>query len=349
MAETGYTLKAESLGKLLAAESKHSEVYVPAQVDGSVEFRPVSGDAAPDLAAGQPRSAPKSFFFPQTETLYRFDFDSIEGIGEDQAAGENDGPRPAVLFAVKPCDAASFELLDKVFGTTNHGFPDPYYESRRDTAVVIALACRTPCETCFCTSVGGDPAGSRGADVLAFALDGRYYFESKTDRGLEFFKRHGSLLSKGKAEDRDAAERQAGEARDAVPRVAYDRDAAKKNLDERFDTPVWERITNSCIGCGACTYLCPTCHCFDICDEERHYKGRRIRTWDSCQFAQFTKHASGHNPRPTKVQRLRQRFMHKFSYTIESVEEVYCVGCGRCVKSCPVNLDIREVLTEFSS
>ena len=89
-------------------------------------------------------------------------------------------------------------------------------------------------------------------------------------------------------------------------------------MDPAFDDGRWEELTASCIGCGACTYLCPTCHCFDIADESRLYKGRRIRTWDSCQFPLFTKHASGHNPRKTKKERLRQRFMHKFSYAVEN-------------------------------
>jgi ferredoxin len=107
-------------------------------------------------------------------------------------------------------------------------------------------------------------------------------------------------------------------------------------------------MTQNCIGCGACTYLCPTCYCFDIADEDHMYKGRRIRTWDSCQYSKFTEHASGHNPRTNKTQRLRQRFMHKFSYTLENTGDIFCVGCGRCIIHCPVNLDIREFIQAFS-
>lgn len=345
MSDVALVLKSEQLTELLAAEAHHSDVYTPVRTNGEVEFRAAANGDKPQLVPGPSRSSPKQFFFPQTETLYRFDFDTVESTdGND----ENEAVRPALLFAVRPCDAASFLLLDQVFGPSNHGYPDPYYETRREDTVVVTLACSTPCTTCFCTSVGGDPADSRGADVLAFELDGKYLFEAKTERGEAFLTRHDSLLEEAKPADLDAAESLASAAREAVPATTYDRETAKKNLDDRFDDPVWERITNSCIGCGACTYLCPTCHCFDICDEQRHYKGKRIRTWDSCQFAQFTEHASGHNPRPSKIQRLRQRFMHKFSYTVESVNEVYCVGCGRCVKYCPVNLDIREVLREFS-
>ncbi|MEE8440489.1 MAG: 4Fe-4S dicluster domain-containing protein, partial [Spirochaetia bacterium] len=224
-----------------------------------------------------------------------------------------------------------------------------YYEEKRDNTIIVTLACNQPYSTCICTTVGGDPAGTRGADVLAFDLDNRLYLEGVTEKGGTFLERNGALLKEGAETDREAADALASSARKSMETIGYDRATVKRNLDDKFENPIWEKITNSCIGCGVCTYLCPTCHCFDICDEERHYKGRRIRTWDSCQYAQFTKHASGHNPRPTKTQRLRQRFMHKFSYTVETVDEVYCVGCGRCVRACPVNLDIREVLREFSS
>jgi ferredoxin len=119
----------------------------------------------------------------------------------------------------------------------------------------------------------------------------------------------------------------------------------KEKLDGIFEEEVWETITNNCLGCGACTYLCPTCHCFDITDETNGKgDGIRIRTWDSCQYPLFTLHASGHNPRVNKKQRMRQRLMHKFSYTVEKNDAIFCVGCGRCVIHCPVNLDIREML-----
>ena len=73
-----------------------------------------------------------------------------------------------------------------------------------------------------------------------------------------------------------------------------------------------------------------------------------MRCWDSCQFPLFTLHASGHNPRPTYKERMRQRIMHKFNYCPENFEETFCVGCGRCIANCPVNLDIREVIKEIN-
>jgi ferredoxin len=121
-----------------------------------------------------------------------------------------------------------------------------------------------------------------------------------------------------------------------------------EKLTHLFDHPVWERIHETCIGCGTCTYLCPTCHCFDISDEKFGSDQARVRLWDSCMYTLFTLHASGHNPRPTGKERMRQRVMHKFNYTVKNWGDIFCVGCGRCVRDCPVNLDIREVVNELA-
>jgi ferredoxin len=106
----------------------------------------------------------------------------------------------------------------------------------------------------------------------------------------------------------------------------------------------WEDISFACINCGTCTFSCPTCWCFDIQDEVYGNKGVRMRNWDSCMFPIFTVHTTGHNPRDTKLARLRQRFMHKLKYFVDKYDKgIMCVGCGRCVRQCPVNIDIRKI------
>ena len=108
----------------------------------------------------------------------------------------------------------------------------------------------------------------------------------------------------------------------------------------------WTKMSSACLSCGVCTFVCPTCYCFDICDETTFGQGTRRRLWDACMFTDFTLEASGHNPRPQVYQRLRQKICHKYSYSIRKYGVISCVGCGRCTRSCPVNIDIFTFVDE---
>ena len=46
-------------------------------------------------------------------------------------------------------------------------------------------------------------------------------------------------------------------------------------LAENFDSPLWKEFSLGCLGCGACAYTCPVCHCFDIVDEKHGAEGLR--------------------------------------------------------------------------
>lgn len=131
--------------------------------------------------------------------------------------------------------------------------------------------------------------------------------------------------------------------------VAFD-NIKKRQIMELYDAPFWESEAFSCINCGTCTYVCPTCWCFDIQDETQGKSGIRMRNWDSCMFPLFTIHASGHNPREHKYGRVRQRFMHKLKYYVDKYDNgIQCVGCGRCIRSCPVNIDIRKICNKMNA
>lgn len=355
-------LKKESLKRLFNEAAEDRRVIVPVREDRTGEYAlaqyvpnesgSTGTEDAPWPGPGYvtARLSAKGVFFPQSEILCRYE----NGVLVEETLPSE----KILLFGIRPCDGRGIAELDEVFSASNSRFEDPYYLKRREDSVVVSLACTggtsggaAPARTCFCTSVGGDPAGTEGSDVVAYDLGDRYLMTAVTGKGKEFLGEHAGIFENADQAELDAAadagEKEADAARKNIETI--DLEEIKERLDTAFDSEAWKEITAGCIGCGACTYLCPTCHCFDITDEDNgHGRGRRIRTWDSCQYPQFTLHASGHNPRNEKSPRMRQRVMHKFSYTVENNGKIYCVGCGRCVVHCPVNLDIREVLETFT-
>jgi len=182
----------------------------------------------------------------------------------------------------------------------------------------------------------------KGLTCCLLELKEKYLVIHVTKRREKLFAR----LDDASQEDIDEAEKLKNNAEKMLKPV-FEVKNIKEKLDGTFDNPIWEEIHQKCIKCGVCTYLCPACHCFDVQDETVGEKGRRMRNWDSCMFPKFTEHASGHNPRATQKERWRQRIMHKFNYLKENTGLYGCVGCGRCVEYCPVNLDIRKVLKDI--
>ncbi|NIA07829.1 MAG: 4Fe-4S ferredoxin [Actinobacteria bacterium] len=315
-------------------------VVAPTRQDDYTNFGVITSGNQADFDAVNTRMSPKQIFFPKTERLFGFATDR-------QQVKLDDTPQqitPQVLFGVRPCDARSIAMLDKVFDTDV--YRDQQYVSRRKATTIVSLACKQLAPSCFCTRLGSNPADMAGSDLLIIELpEDRFAIGTLTPKGADLLTA-ADLPAQATAQDAQAFDKAVRIAQDTtVKPIDSDKLAAK--LARIFDSAFWDRWHDRCLGCGTCTYLCPTCHCFDIADEAKNNTGQRVRNWDSCMFDLFTLHASGHNPRPSQRQHLRQRVMHKFSYTVDRYGQAFCVGCGRCVNRCPVNIDIREILDEL--
>ena len=329
----------EKLAGFLDGLRKEFQVVAPVKKENLVLFEEIGSgeEALTDFANS--RKSPKDFFFPQMEVLFSYRFSN----GKVEIEEPPPEPRKTIIFGMRPCDARALLLLDKVF--LEGEYQDSGYQRRRENTIILALGCTHPRSTCFCTSLGGGPFSREGADALLVDIGEAYVVEVLSQKGEELFKR--LMLPEADEGSLRLAE-QAKEKAKALISSRVRVGEATERLAGMFDDAFWDRVHEKCLGCGICTYLCPTCSCFDIVDERTNSGGERIRIWDSCLFPLFTLQASGFNPRPTGRERLRQRVLHKFKYSVDSFGEPSCVGCGRCILSCPVNLDIREVLNNLA-
>lgn len=330
-----YRVEKGKITDLVKDLSRRFEIFAHVKKGDLLQFDKVVDTKDILIGVDKGGLSPKSSLLPQNEIM----FSQKEGkiIKNEFLKKER------LLFGVRPCDVKAIYLLDKVF---NEGdFEDTFYKEKRESTVIFGIGCNRPLSSCFCTSFEIGPFEKDGCDVFIIDLGREYLLERITGRGEEIL----SSFNLEEAED-DKVGAISDMQKKAESKISNrpDIEGIGERLNDMFSDPIWNELHLKCLGCGVCTFFCPTCHCFDIVDEEEGFITKRLRIWDSCQFPLFTLHASGHQPRATGKERFRQRVMHKFSYFFDRFREVACVGCGRCILNCPVNLDIREVIKVLS-
>ena len=330
----------EEWSETLQGLTEHYRVFVPVKDGDFHNFKKLEEGVKPNFDFQNTRLSPKGMIYPQSERMFEYTLEESEPDAHIPKEAAKDYS-PQVIVGIRPCDAHAFEIVKRNFD--NPEYRDPWWVQHYESTVLVGLGCNNPYETCFCASVGGGPFSEKGLDVMLYDLGDGFLAKGLTEKGETFLSGTKGGREAGDP-DREKAEDLAGKAAEKVESAVPSDKLRGKVLNALFDAPFWEEVAFSCLNCGTCTYLCPTCWCFDIQDETLGKQGDRIRNWDSCMFPLFTLHGSGHNPRDQKTQRVRQRFMHKLKYYVDKYENgVQCSGCGRCVRYCPVNIDIREV------
>lgn len=327
----------QALFQLIA---KNQELYLPVKQAGKVNFANWGEDAEVDLDVLNSVKSPKDAFFPQSENLYTCKREGKRITVEAEELKDQD----FVIFGMRACDVKGVEVLDKVFLSEP---VDSFYKARREHGTIVALACGEPEETCFCEAFDID-ATSPKADVTTWLIADSLYWQANTLRGEQLTSQVENVLTK--CEDKTVKEQQKA-TEEILKKLPYAGiSLAGWNgaaLTEKFDSKLWEELYKPCLACGTCTFICPTCQCYDIKDYNTGHDVKRYRCWDSCMYSDFTMMAHGNN-RTSQMQRFRQRFMHKLVYFPDNNEGMYsCVGCGRCVSKCPASLNIVKVIKAF--
>ena len=325
------------LDELFALIAEKETLYIPTDATaGIAQFKKWENGMKMSDKLKTSRSA-KDFFFPQTEDLVSFKktgkkIDIIDPRTETE---------DFVIFGVRACDCRSFDILDRVFLAEP---VDTYYKNRREHGTVVTLACSKPAETCFCQTFGIDPTAPAG-DVSAWMTEDAVYFNANTEKGNAFVDVIKALATES---DDTAVEAQKAATKEILAKLPIQNLKTEAfgggKTEQYFKSPEWAELSEACLGCGTCTFVCPTCQCYDIRDFDTGHGIDRFRCWDSCMYSDFTKMAHG-NPRLSQKERFRQRFMHKLVYYPENNEGIFgCVGCGRCLEKCPISMNIVKVM-----
>ena len=330
----------DKIDLVFAEIAKNAALYLPVdQTDGSAAYKKWEEGTVWSSALNTVRS-PKDFFFPQTEDLMRFKTEgkNIEII--DTRTESED----FVIFGVRACDVKSFDVLDRVFLSEP---VDSFYANRRAHGVIVSLACTRPSETCFCKTFGIDPSEPAG-DITAWKTETEIFFRANTEKGEQLLSKIAVLTEDSDDAAVKAQKEQISKVMDKLPLKDVTTDGfGGGKTDELFNRPEWDELSQSCLGCGTCTFVCPTCQCYDIKDFNTGNGVIRYRCWDSCMYSEFTRMAHGNN-RLSQKERFRQRFMHKLVYYPENNDGMFsCVGCGRCLAKCPISMNIVKVMKKI--
>ena len=338
-----YKIAKENLSALFREISKTQELYLPIKTAGQVNFGAWTEDCEVDIDTLKSVKSPKDAFFPQSENLYTCTTEDKKiKITPEELKSQD-----FVVFGMKGCDVQGVEVLDKVFLSNP---VDSFYQARRNHGTIVAMACSEPEDSCFCKVFGIDCANPGGiADVAVWNTPDYLYWNALTEKGEKLTSAVSELLTES---DETAVNSLKDDIHSIVEKLPY-MDLSLDGwggdaLDDKFNSPIWEELYKPCLACGTCTFVCPTCQCYDIRDYDTGHGVQRYRCWDSCMYSDFTMMAHGNN-RTSQMQRYRQRFMHKLVYYPANNDGMFsCVGCGRCVDKCPSSLNIVKVIKAFS-
>jgi len=329
-------------------------LFGPVEERDHHRFKQLDENQYPDMDHGTCVRSPKALLFPPSQVMLETCLDeSCENHHIFTQPPWDDTPR--AVIGIRPFDARAIGLLNLNFDTDE--YRDPYWCDVLDITTFVGLAVNTPSRSDFSTTAGSGPFGEQGLDVLLVDCEDHYLAKILTDKGDAFLKEAGFKADDKKGDTEidqetanDTLQKMKEKAEAAIGSVIHTDRLKDKTILDLHGASFWEEVAFACINCGTCTFVCPTCWCFDIQDETRGQSSQRIRNWDTCMSPLFTLHGSGHNPRGEKTQRVKQRFMHKLKYFLDKYDQgIMCVGCGRCVEGCPVNIDIRKVCNQMNS
>ncbi len=342
-----YLIKKSDVLNLAKELSKEYQVFGPViqKETGQTFFDKVEDVSEISLSAPIPSVPPKHAVFPQLETIMKYKYSGESRKAEIETVFDTSSK---ALFGLRACDLTGLQCLDRFF--MGQEFVDEVYVNHRKRMFIVTNTCNVPFKNCFCVCTDSGPAAEEGYDLNLTDLGDHYLVEAGSEKGKAFAEKlsleaanDSHLKQKKEVVDKSIA---------SFETFATDSKAWISRVMNRVTTgfikeDVWNYIGDQCFECGACTFVCPSCSCFNIVDVANGETSHdRLRTWDSCSYEGYSRMAGGHNPRKPVEDRRNKRFFCKLSYSqMKKYLRPGCVGCGRCDWVCPGDIGLPNVVT----
>lgn len=351
-----FFLKEEDVFKFYDRINRDYELYVPAKIKSPLKIKCEHGFNLPaedyalkkyseikreDIAFNEYRCVE-----PTARAFYTFAKEEICAYFEEEKEKKGED-KPVALSGVKNCDIFSSKIQDFVFLGGDE--EDPVYKTRRESTLVISSDCSSFKETCFCRAFDINPHATEGFDFNLSPITTGYLVDVATDKARAIANSIKDIVTpatlsqlSGRSSKREAVIRHLEEhlAPHKIPRKETLQDIVLSG----FNSPIWQEQMQTCVECGGCIFICDTCHCFLLFDEQQDGTVKRKRIWDGCLLKNFSRVAGGANPLKMRYMRLRNRYLKKFDFFISNLGFQACCGCGRCIDVCPGKIDIRSIL-----
>lgn len=340
-----YLFNDTGMEKFINSLVKEYKTHAPVFKENTVKFDAIQ--SAKDIVwdYGLTMIPPKKYLQPLVEKLFVFDSEKAE-VDDSAAAAAKE---KQVIFGLHACDINAIHALDKVF--MGDDYEDPYYTERRNNSIIVGLVCNDVCDTCFCKSFGAGPNIEEGFDLLITQLGDRFLVEVGSEAGQELLDKHGKEKMEDELLVKEYVYLKEARIENLVYKMQNTIDISDLDyiLEEGTEHKVWDKNKDKCLACGSCTIVCPTCFCFSVADrvDLSLKKGERERDWKSCMLLDYSEVALGENTREDLGERLKHRIYHKLYNQGLQFNVPGCVGCGRCIEYCIVNIDLRDIVREL--
>ncbi|OGF62165.1 MAG: hypothetical protein A2Y62_20250 [Candidatus Fischerbacteria bacterium RBG_13_37_8] len=325
-------LEKKKLIPFLQFISQERELWAPVKKNDRIIYDLIEDFTCIDMNTTRTLLPPKKVIIPQQFNMFR-----VTGLGYES---DYSHAVKKILFGIHPCDIHGLLILDKLF-MQDH--PDPYYIEARRNTLILGLSC-WPDEHCFARSTNTHII-REGFDLFFTDLEHSYLVWVGSSAGDDLIKLKPEFFEQ-KPTDQDIQD---------FTYMQIERDTSYKTkinfismpdlMELKYNETFWEKMGRACLGCGSCSMVCPTCNCYNVID--RHLiseeTGERRRYWDSCTLCEYSEVAEGVNFRKNCADRLRLWYTHKMQAFISKYGKASCVGCGRCLLTCPVDINVLTV------